>query len=97
MKKEKVTAEIVKITKDMVIKTGERFLNVEILLRDGKTKVEYKRGYPIDTPTKDIKADLQAIVANYEREKETAAAQAELDAQEAQADKTIEEAEGLKV
>lgn len=92
-----VTATIVEVTKQSIVKTGERFLEVEIELKDGKKKVSYKRGYPLETTQKEIAADLKKLVATYQEEKTQAATQAEADKAEAGADATIEAVTGLQV
>jgi len=95
--KTEVTATVVKATKETIVKTGERFLDVEIQLVDGKTKKTFKRGYPYGTTPKEVEKELKQLVKTYELEKEQAVTQATLDEEEAGAEETIEAVQGLQV
>lgn len=87
------TAKIKKIEKDSIVKTGERFLKVEIAI--GKEVINW--GYPIDTPEKAIKDDIKKLLKTMTGEKANAGKQAKIDAEDKQADKTIKNLNNLSI
>lgn len=91
------TIEVLSVTKDTIVKTGERFLNVKAQIVDGKKKHPRNYAYPIDTPKKVIEKELANALDLYEQEKAQAAANEEADKAEAGADKTIEALEGATI
>lgn len=92
-----VTATIKSVEKARVIATGEDYLDVTIEITEGKAKEVVKRGYPIDTPTKEIKAELKKLLKTRTAEATQAETQAVLDKQDAATAKAITELEGLEV
>lgn len=94
-------AKIVKISKDKVIKTGERFLNVEVEIVEGtgKNKITEKViwGYPLDTSSQDIEKDIKKHLKNRKEEAVMAEKEAIAEAEEKQADDTIETLSALEV
>lgn len=90
------TIEIIEVKKDTIVKTGERFLDVHAVIVDGKKKLPRNYGFPLDTPKKVIEKELKKALELYEEEKATAEAQAEVQATDEGADKTIESLEGTK-
>jgi len=91
------TIEVMRVTKDTIVKTGERFLNVEAVITDGKVKHPRSYGYPLDTPKKVIEADMAKAVKLYDMEKAQAAAAEETVKEDKAADKTIEALNGTKI
>ena len=95
------TAKIVKISKDSIVKTGERFLNVIVEITEGKGKSavshEVVWGYPLTTSKKEIEKDIKKYLKNRKEEKERAEENAQIEAEDKQADKTIEVLSGLEV
>ncbi len=99
------TAVITKITKETIVKTGERFLDVEIELRGAPTRKAKKGevlevirwGYPLGTSEKEIKGDLKKLLVTRAEEGKQTEANAELEAEDAQADKTINSIDGLEI
>lgn len=89
--------EVVKVTKDTIVKTGERFLNVQAVIVDGKTKVPRNYAFSLDTTPKGIEQELKKALALYETEKAQAEAREETDKVETKADKTIETLEDLSI
>ena len=92
------TIRIASIVKDSVRKTGERFLEVTFEVLQGKTVVDtIKQAFPIDTVPADIKSAGEAILVVRQSEASQAEVQKELDAQDEQADKTIDELVGVEL
>jgi len=89
--------KIVNTEKDTIVKTGERFLNVQAVIVDGKKKHPRNYAFPLGTPAKEINKELKKALDLYEAEKASAEANAERDEQEAKADKTIEALEGTEI
>lgn len=92
-----LTAKIKSVEKARVVSTGEEYLDVAIEIKEGKTKELYKRGYPVDTPTKEIRKDLKKLIATRKAEAEQAKAQKEQDEKDTKTKKTMTELEGLEV
>lgn len=91
------TIEVLEVTKDTIVKTGERFLKVVAVITDGKVKHPRNYGYPLNTPKKVIDKDIANALKLYEQEKATAAANVETEKVETEADKTIEALIGTKI
>lgn len=98
-------ATIKSIKKERIVKTGERFLDVEIELRGAPTRTARKGkvlevirwGYPYGTSDKTIKGDLKRLIATKNKETQQAEVSAKADAEEAKANKTITNIDGLEV
>lgn len=91
------TIEILQVVKDTIVKTGERFLNVQAQIVDGKKKHPRNFGFNLETTTDEIEAELEKALLLYEDEKAQAAANAETDKAEANADETIAALEGVSI
>jgi uncharacterized protein YlzI (FlbEa/FlbD family) len=85
------TAKIAKIEKATIVKTGERFLDVTVEIKEGRKIVEVRKlGYPLDTKSGDIEKDLKKMLKVREQEAIQAVEQVKVDKVEAKADTTIE-------
>jgi len=91
------TIEVVSATKDTIVKTGERFLNVEAVIVDGKKKHPRNYGFQIGTTDKEVNKALKKALDLYETEKAQAEVRAETDKVEASTDKTIEALQGTTI
>ena len=92
------TSIITRATKAIIQETGEEFLDVEFDISDGEEVIDTKKaGFPIDTDSDAIVAELKKYTANYEAEKIAAVENAARDAALAEADATIEELVGLEI
>lgn len=97
----KAKAKVTNVQKSKIVQTGERFLDVEITITEGTGKKKVteivKRGYPIGTKTKEIKDDVKKMLETRRAEIEQKAVQEPQEAEEAAADKAVEEVQGLEV
>lgn len=93
------TAKIKDIKKDVLQATQEPFLDVEVEILNEKGKVAETRkyAYPLGTPAKDIKRDVENMLESYHSDLESKEASKEKDSLHAKADKTIEALKGVEV
>ena len=91
------TIHIVDITKDSIVKTGERFLNVQTVIKDGEAEIPRNFGFALDSTTEHIQAELQKALQVYEADKAQATENAEQEAAEASADEAIEALKGATI
>lgn len=84
------TIQIVSAEKDTIVKTGERFLNVQAVIIDGKKKLPRNYAFALETTPKEIQKALDKALKLYIEEKAQAEANAETNKAEATADKTID-------
>lgn len=99
-----MSTETAKITSAKLARkqtTGEEFIDVEVTFTQGRGagKVEEVRkyGYPIDTSTKEIEADIAKALETRQAERDQAEAQAEADAKAEETAATVAALEGTKV
>lgn len=91
------TIQIVSADKDTIVKTGERFLNVQAVITDGKKKLPRNYAFALGTNPKEIEKALKKALDLYVDEKAHAEANAETSKAEATADKTIEALQGTTI
>lgn len=99
------TATITGIKRDIVAKTGEDFIDVEVTFTDEENNTEVRKyGYPIETTQAQIKADIKQQLKARKRDREDAERAATQEAEEApkrdartKADKTVKALEGVTV
>lgn len=94
----KTEITIKKIAKEMVIADNQEQLAVTIaILEDGEEVVTRKVGFPLDTPEKEIKAELAKALKTHLSDKEVGERSAKLEEDNKKADKTIKNLTGLKL
>lgn len=94
----KFIAKNIKITKDLVVATGEPFLDVtaDIYEDDQLVKV-MKYGFAFGTPTENIKTEIAKSLSTMKLEIKQAEENKDRDALEKQADEAIEEITDLEI
>lgn len=78
-----VKAKIKSIEPQVIVATGERYLDVALEIVDGKETKELKLGFPIDTTKEDILEEAKKQAENYQLEKAQRATQEVADAHSA--------------
>lgn len=90
------TAQIKKVTKEVLQADNTNFLDITVEIVNDKDKVVAVRklGFPFDTPEKEIKAEIKATVKQYEAELENAEREKLKAEAEENANKVVENLEG---
>jgi hypothetical protein len=78
--------------------TGEQLLSVLFEIRSGEKVLKTGRhGFPLGITVPELEAEMQAILAAFTKDTDTAEAKAEFEAMDAQADETIAEMVGIEI
>jgi hypothetical protein len=98
-----IVAKIAEVKKDRVISTGVEFLDVEVEFYETTESGEMnllevqKLGFPVDSKSDFIKAEVEKAVANLEQERKSAVLQKEVDAQAEKTDEVIKDLSGITI
>jgi hypothetical protein len=88
------TAKILSVEKEHLQESDSDQLAVVFLIADSEQSMTFREGFPLDTPDEEIQEAVQARLTLYKQEKESAEANKEAEALQAQADETISKLEG---
>lgn len=99
------TATITGVKRDILAKTSEDFIDVEVTFTDDEGNTEVRKyAYPIETTRKEIEQDIKRTLKARKQDREEAVRQAEKavveeekTARQAKADKTVKALEGITV
>jgi hypothetical protein len=88
------TITITNTTRGRVVDTGTDFIDIQ---KDGETVAERKLGFSLDATAKQIRAELQAVLAAYVRDQEIAAETQRSEEQNAHAHEVQADLEGMTI
>ncbi len=89
--------KIVDIQKKQIVATGEPYLDVEAKFTIGKEVFTKKLGYPTDTTTEEITADLTKHLQTEKLDRQQRETNKEVEALDAAADETITNLQGKEI
>ena len=94
----KYTLKVIAIRKDQAVHDGSRFFDVHfnILDEDGKVVEDRRLGYDISVGSKNIKSELEKFINAYNKEKQLAEDNKEVEAENKKADKVMANMEGFE-
>lgn len=94
----KYKGQITSMKKSSIASTGEEFFDVLFtIFEDDKVVQESKFAFPLEATKEEIKAELKKAVKLFKEEKKQKEKQAIEDEKQANAEKVIEEMNGLEV